>query len=266
MISQRVFSALLVAPLVLLAVYYGGLPFLAVLVLFAAFAWLELQQLVQQPVTAYKYVGLALLSLVLVLTFFAPTTIMPVLAGSLLVLLLVQLNDFQPNKWTSAALAITTFFYLALPLVHLLLLRTETGDWRFVALLLITTWGYDTCAFFTGIRFGRVRPWGKISPKKSLEGMLGGLLGSVLIAALLLFAIMQPGSNRTMWIGYSLLFGVVVGLLAHFGDLTESAIKRAYQAKDSGRFLPGHGGLLDRIDSVLFATIFVYYFVKYLVL
>lgn len=266
MISQRVLSALLVAPLVLLAVYYGGPLFLLGLLLFAVFTWLELQQLVQQPVAANKYIGLVLLCLVLILAWLEPNSVMPTLTGSLLILLLVQLHDYQPTKWASTTLCITTFFYLALPLVHLLLLRTETGDWRFVLLLLCTTWGYDTFAFFSGIRFGRVRPWGKISPKKSLEGMIGGLIGSVFISAALLFVILQPPVDRATWLGYSLLLGIGVGLLGHFGDLTESAIKRAYQVKDSGRFLPGHGGLLDRIDSILFATVFVYYFVKYLVL
>jgi len=115
------------------------------------------------------------------------------------------------------------------------------------------------------MRFGRVRPWAKISPKKSVEGMFGGFLGSVGLS-LAVIRLLRPDLPTAVWLGYSLLLGVGVGLLAHFGDLTESAIKRSYHVKDSGHFLPGHGGLLDRMDSVLFASVFVYYFAKYLLL
>ncbi len=262
---QRVTSALLAAPLVLLAAYFGGPVFVTMLMLIAVLAWLELQQLVQQPVTLYRTLGPALLGSVVLLAWLDPTLVVPAFSFSLLALLIVQLVAYDETKWPAAALAVSSFFYLGLPLIHLLLLRREADDWRFVLLLLLTTWGYDTFALFAGMRFGRVRPWAKISPKKSVEGMLGGFLGSIGMS-LAVIRFIRPDMPPTAWLGYSLLLGVAVGLLAHFGDLTESAIKRSYHVKDSGHFLPGHGGLLDRIDSVLFASVFVYYFAKYLLL
>lgn len=262
---QRVISALLAAPLVLLAAYFGGPVFLLLLLLIAVLAWLELQHLVQQPVAAYRALGSVLLALAVLSAWLSPELVMPVFSFSLLALLIVQLFSYDETKWPAAALAISSFFYLGLPLVHLLLLRQEAGDWRFVLLLLLTTWGYDTFALFSGMQFGKVRPWAKISPKKSVEGMVGGFVGSIAMS-LAVIRLIRPGLFTATWLAYSLLLGVAVGLLAHFGDLTESAIKRSYHVKDSGHFLPGHGGLLDRLDSVLFAAIFVYYFAKYLLL
>lgn len=265
MVWQRVISALLAAPLVLLATYFGGFAFLLLLMLIAILAWLELQQLMRQSVALYRPLGSVLLGLVILLSWYDADLALPGFSFSLLILLTVQLVSYDETKWPAAVLAVSGFFYLGLPLVHLMLLRTDTGDWRFILLLLMTTWGYDTFAFFVGMRFGRVRPWSRISPKKSIEGLLGGFVGSVAVAASLL-RLIRPGLPTSAWLGYSLFFGTMVGLLAHFGDLTESAIKRTYQVKDSGHFLPGHGGLLDRMDSVLFAAVFAYYFVRYLLL
>ncbi len=128
-----------------------------------------------------------------------------------------------------------------------LLLSPVLGMNVYEQLLLVgITSASDTCAYFCGIRYGKHRIWPKVSPKKSIEGSLAGLLGSVVLA-------MTVGS---FWgsasVGAFALLGLGLGIAAQFGDFFESALKRSRGVKDSGAILPGHGGVLDRIDSLLF--------------
>ena len=109
-------------------------------------------------------------------------------------------------------------------------------------LLICTAAGSDTVAYFFGMRFGKHKIWPKVSPKKSVEGSAAGLAASVAVA----FGVPTTGISD-----YALL-GLVLGVMAQLGDFFESALKRSRSVKDSGTVLPGHGGVLDRVDSLLF--------------
>lgn len=148
--------------------------------------------------------------------------------------------------------------YVGLLLSHLLLLRRlgEGTGWdlgfRWVLLAFLCTWAADTMAYFVGIAFGRHKLAPRVSPKKSVEGLLGGMAGALVVG--LLYA---PVLAVAPWQGA--LVGLAISLISVMGDLTESAIKRYVGTKDSGKLLPGHGGILDRFDSSLFVLPFVYY-------
>ena len=116
-----------------------------------------------------------------------------------------------------------------------------------ILLLVLTVWAYDTGAYLVGKRFGRARFLAHISPSKTYAGLLGGLAASTVVAALVLGGLGQPAAA-------GLVLGPLVGAAAQAGDLAESMLKRAAGAKDSGTLIPGHGGLLDRVDSFLFAA------------
>ena len=115
-------------------------------------------------------------------------------------------------------------------------------------LLICTAAGSDTVAYFFGMRFGKHKIWPKVSPKKSVEGSAAGLAASVVVAVCfgLVFGVPATGISD-----YALL-GLVLGVMAQLGDFFESALKRSRSVKDSGNVLPGHGGVLDRVDSLLF--------------
>ncbi|MBV9232275.1 MAG: CDP-archaeol synthase [Chloroflexi bacterium] len=129
------------------------------------------------------------------------------------------------------------------------------GIWWLLATLL-GVWGFDSAAFFAGRYFGRHRLAPRISPAKTWEGVLGGMVFS--IAAGLLFTAIPLGVPWYL----AILLGLLIGTAAVLGDLAESLIKRQTHVKDSGQIMPGHGGLLDRIDSLLFAVIVVYFFAQ----
>jgi phosphatidate cytidylyltransferase len=116
-----------------------------------------------------------------------------------------------------------------------------------ILLLVLGVWAYDTGAWFVGRRYGKERFLVHLSPSKTYAGLAGGLVATTIVVAILSWAIGQP-------IIMALLLGPLIGLSAQAGDLAESMLKRAAGAKDSGTLIPGHGGILDRVDSFLFAA------------
>lgn len=161
------------------------------------------------------------------------------------------LSGFQEWLWLAGGV-----FYVGFLGSHLVLLRQlEDGrDWMVLAVF--ATFATDTAAYFTGRRMGRTHLVPRISPGKTLEGSLGGLLGGALAVLLINWATgLRVGPADV------LPLALLLPLAAELGDLAESLIKRGAGLKDAGRLVPGHGGLLDRLDSVLFTVPLVYYFV-----
>lgn len=148
--------------------------------------------------------------------------------------------------------------YLPFLLGHLGALRLlpDGREWIFLTLLVIM--GCDTFAYFIGVTIGRHKLYPAVSPNKSIEGALGGLLGAV-IAVFVCRAVLLPGIG----VVEAILIGLLLGVAGQLGDLFESLLKRACNVKDSGNMIPGHGGLLDRLDSLLFAFPIVYYLARY---
>jgi phosphatidate cytidylyltransferase len=141
---------------------------------------------------------------------------------------------------------------------HFVLLRNAVNadvGWRWVLFTVFVAMGSDSGAYGAGRAFGRHKLAPAVSPSKTVEGALGGLVGAMLIAAFCRAVFFgRLGASE------ALVLGAVIGVLAQFGDLCESALKRAFGAKDSGWIIPGHGGILDRLDSLLFPVVFTYYY------
>ncbi|GAC1445564.1 MAG: phosphatidate cytidylyltransferase [Chloroflexota bacterium] len=152
----------------------------------------------------------------------------------------------------SWGLTIMAAVYVGLFFGHLALLRhAREGAW-WIFLVLIMTWAYDTGAYAAGRLFGRHGFMRHVSPSKTVEGVVGGLVFSSLAAL-----IAVPSLGIEPW--KAILLGLATGVVAQLGDLCESVIKRQCGAKDSGTIIPGHGGLLDRVDSLLFTGTFCFY-------
>lgn len=162
-----------------------------------------------------------------------------------------RLGDHLVGRMAVTALGVV---WLVLGFGHLILLRKLDNGMALTVLAIGCTWVNDTFAYFVGRVFGRHRMAPRISPKKTIEGALGGLVGSVLFA--LVVKIYSPG-----WLSLreAAILGLVIGVVGQWGDLFESTVKRDLRVKDSGRLFPGHGGVLDRFDSALFAGIATYW-------
>lgn len=169
-------------------------------------------------------------------------------------------DAFTNWSWTLAGIT-----YVGFLMGHLVALRNmEDGrNWVFFALFI--TFASDTAAFFIGRTWGRHKLATAISPSKTWEGSMGGLLGAGLMSLVFLptsfFSWSNPLHLSTLNTGIAVSLALLVSMFGQLGDLVESMFKRNMNAKDSGNILPGHGGALDRMDSVAFAGVMVYYFV-----
>jgi len=178
----------------------------------------------------------------------------------IIVLITLFLTQFtrKENEDAVALIALTLFgvFYVGWFLTFLLKIRFLEDGHKLVAYLLLVTKAGDVGAYLVGSKFGRHKLIPRISPNKSVEGAVGGLVFSMVFA--------MASRSFLPWMSFSTIFisGVLIGIFAQLGDLAESLIKRDYQVRHSSRFLPGMGGMLDVIDSILFtAPIFYIYLV-----
>ena len=146
--------------------------------------------------------------------------------------------------------------YVGGPMMYALALRGVEQGFEWVVFTLLVVFATDTAAFFGGRAFGKTPLAPNISPNKTREGAVAGMLGAVAASVL---AASRLGIDAIIW--ETLLLGVIIGILAQLGDLAESRMKRKAGVKDSGALIPGHGGILDRIDSIVFTLPAVYYFV-----
>ncbi|MCA1797306.1 MAG: phosphatidate cytidylyltransferase [Geobacteraceae bacterium] len=155
------------------------------------------------------------------------------------------------------AVVLLVWAYVPVLFSYTVLLHALPNGHELVFMVLLMTMLCDTSAYFAGTRWGKHRLYPAVSPKKSIEGAVGGICGAV-FAALVSKWIYVPEFSFFTALG----FGIVIGVFAQVGDLFESLLKRSAQIKDSGQLLPGHGGMLDRLDSLLFTFPLAYLYVK----
>lgn len=269
-VGQRVITSVIAIPIVLLFAWFGGWWSFAAIAFVVILGTNELHQMMLQskyhPVFAVT-LGLSLLFLVAAMLPQQRLLILEIGVSAALVISFLWL--FMREKLDGALLdwSLTFAFsiYLGWPMSFFLLLRGYTFSlwplsrgvlWLLVVLLGV--WATDSAAFFTGRYFGRHKLIPKISPAKTWEGAVGGMLAAV-IASLIL----TVGPLGVPWY-IAIVMGLAIGLAAIVGDLAESLLKRQSHVKDSGFIMPGHGGMLDRIDSLLFAVMVVYFFALFL--
>jgi phosphatidate cytidylyltransferase len=155
-------------------------------------------------------------------------------------------------------LSLVGVLYVGFFIAHAVLLRATTDGWRWVLFTIFTSMASDTGGYFAGRAWGRHKLAPAISPSKTVEGALGAVAGAMFMGWLC-GVVFHPA------VGWreALLLGAAISVLAQLGDLCESALKRAFGAKDSGWIIPGHGGILDRLDSIVFPMVFAYYYTAF---
>lgn len=206
-----------------------------------------------QPLTLLG--GSQILALTVSALFFGIAQLTPIVFLALSVILSMVVINYKRFVFLDAMYNLLGVLYIGVPFAHFIGLRLlpDSTGMQYFAMAMIGTWACDTTAYFGGTRWGRHKLCPPISPAKSIEGALFGFFGC--IAATLITGYYMELS----WFN-SLACGSLVGIFCQLGDLVESALKRHMGVKDSGRFFPGHGGVLDRVDSLLFSVPAVYYY------
>jgi len=255
MLLTRVLSALVGIPVILATTYFGGSVFLFFVLLLALLARQEVANLgPKREMEVNLPLSLGGVMAAVAFTYvFGEEALGPVLVASLLATLIWQLLNFRDFSWPSSLYTLFGIMYAGVLPAHLILLRNGPAGFHWLLVVLLATWGTDTAAYFAGSRLGKNKLAPQISPNKTVEGALAGLAAAVLVAAVYGWTVHWP-------LAKTLGLGLAIGLAAQLGDLSESSLKRFFGVKDSGHLIPGHGGVLDRFDSLFFAAPVAYYF------
>ena len=276
-LGLRVLSGVLFVPLLILLAKAGGIAFLCFVALQAVLGLIEFYRMMQgKGHHVNRWLGHASLLAVLGLAYRPHTPNAAFLFTAALLLLLAFALRRAKGKNIVEGLAVTVFgvIYVGWLSSHFVLLRElpwraglDYGDgMKLVLYAFLVTWSCDTGAYAFGRLFGRTRPWKNISPRKTLEGSIGGFVMAGVGAYIGAITFMHPHGGAP-WLRPLdiLLLGVVVGISGQVGDLAESLLKRDSASGDSSDMIPGHGGVLDRFDSLYFSAPLVYYYLKIVV-
>ncbi len=268
MLAQRIVTAVVGIIAAIFIVNYGQWVFAVAALVLTALAWHEFyNMMVKREIEVAYFLGLVSVGLLWAIAWVGnPQETVAVLLLATLIILAKTVVAHARFNLRDAAYTIAGVLYIGLSFAHLVLLRfsdqslyiaTKLGVLSAGALYLwlafVGTWAADTFAFFVGSRFGRHKLAPAVSPGKTWEGVAGGLVGSVV-------GVTALGGLGFLPLVHSVAIGLLVGVVAPLGDLVESSIKRYAGVKDSGRLLPGHGGVLDRFDSIMFVAPAVYYY------
>jgi len=254
-------SALIGIPLIILAVWLGGPALLTLCALVMLLSLAEIRRMFCRLNLNIPF-ELMLVGTVLLLGnvyLYKDAGLAGAIAIIFFIFLLWFIFFYPKFNLIDMSMGLLAVSYVGL-FVYVYLLRTLPNGWIWIVFMLAGTWVSDTAAFFVGKYFGRRRLARALSPGKTIEGAVGGTAGSFLVAAafLSIYPFLPPASL--------LALGLLVGLAAQAGDLVESAFKRQVGVKDAGDLIPGHGGMLDRFDSMLFTAPLVYYYVQKLII
>jgi len=262
-LTVRILSALVLIPLFVSALIIGGPVWALLIGLVAALGSLEYYALARgRDSQGYAPTGVAA-ALSIIAVFFAgePLLTLPILLLALIVTFTLEWvrhpDDADRTFWQTFS-TMTGILYVALPLAFLVALRGYDDGLVWCGLIVLGTWGTDTAAYFGGRRWGKRKLAPKLSPKKTVEGAVVGVIGGILPSLVLLAAADYLNTLTALMV-------TLTPFVAIAGDLFESALKRFFKVKDSHltgfNIIPGHGGVLDRIDALLMVAVFVYAFV-----
>ncbi len=266
MFWTRVLSGVILVILALVAFIFGGPILAASLLLISLVAYLELAKATGIQEKGKPWNGLVLTGLVGVIAYyvtvyFAKESFLQymVLLGVLLLLLFVYVARFPKYRSEQVFAAFFAFVYAPVMFSFMYQTRVLPYGQYIVWLILICSWGCDTCAYAVGMLIGKHKIFPVLSPKKSLEGCIGGVAGAMLIGWIYSHFVVNPAvEGQTV----DLIIVLICGLGAvcsQVGDLAASAIKRNHDIKDYGKLIPGHGGIMDRFDSVIVTAPLIYF-------
>lgn len=264
MFKTRLLSGIVLVILAILIIVSGGYVTLFSLLGISLIGMFELYRVFQLEKTSLAYISYAMAVLFYVSELFGGF-IDPMAFVMLFLILLMFAYVFSYPKFEAKDVMAIFFgmFYVAVMLSYVYQIRVLDSGVYLAFLIFICSWGCDTCAYCAGKIFGKHKMTPVLSPKKSIEGAVGGVLGTSLLTMIYTSIFRAQMGLDTAGIITLAVISAVAGLISMVGDLTASAIKRNYNIKDYGTLIPGHGGIMDRFDSMMITAPIIYYLAVY---
>ncbi len=264
MFIERLISGIVMMIIAIAAIFLGDYVLFGLILAISLIGMYELYRLFHMERTVPGIVGyLACIGYFLLILFDKERFVLPGVLGFLLVSMILYVIYFPKYKTNQIMAVFFGLFYVAMMLCCIYRIREMERGVYLVWLVFIGSWGSDTCAYCVGRLIGKHKAFPVLSPKKSWEGCVGGVVGAALIGVIYA-AIFR---EKLTVIPYPMLAFSVIGaasaIISQVGDLAASAMKRDYEIKDYGHLIPGHGGILDRFDSVIFTAPIVYYLLQF---
>lgn len=258
--GKRMLTAAVGLPVFIGIMYMGGFYLKALVTAMVVIGIYELFKMM--VVRETKLAGFIMFYSAFLVLFADPVYLVPMISIFTLLVFLYLVGTFSGDPVNNSGRfqvllqGIFIFFYVTVPLYHIVLIRNVDNGFYYLLFMFFIIWSTDSFAYFTGRMFGKNKLAPLISPKKTIEGAVGGSLCAVVISLAVSHYYGLFTDISVVLLGISVLFLTVV---SQTGDLFESSIKRIYNSKDSGNLLPGHGGILDRFDSTIFVAPVFYY-------
>jgi len=266
-LGKRIVSVAILLPIAIALIIIGGWPFYIGITAMIGLGAKEFSRLFQQshqynPSNLLIISGAVLFVLSRVLWGFANSeALLTLLTLAAMTIHIIHRERGNENSVIDFCITIAGLFYVGWLGAYIISLRDlPDGAWWLI-LSLGAVWFADSGAYFIGTRYGKHPMAPAVSPKKSWEGYLGGIITSIIFTPLL--AIVLREFTPAITIAHALIMGIIVSILAPLGDLGISMIKRYFNVKDSGKLIPGHGGALDRLDSILWAAAISYHLINW---
>mgnify|MGYP003732215309 CR=1 FL=1 len=254
MFKTRVLTAVIGIPVFLGVLYLGGWYWKLTFALIGILAFMEFIQMMSN--IQLRPLLLPGLLLLLLLLFSPDTYLYPGIFSMLILAVIISILKYPDLTLKDTAISLFGAAYIGFLLSYAIKIADLQQSFLVIVLALLLTWGSDTGAYFVGKSWGTHKMTPILSPNKTWEGAIGGLVVSAVVALVFFWVIDIDGVGPA----YALLLGLGASTLAQLGDFFISGVKRFFQVKDSGKIIPGHGGVLDRFDSFLLLVPLVYYF------
>lgn len=260
MFKTRLLSGILLVIIALATIISGGDVLFATLLMISFIGMTEIYKVREISGTLLGYAGYLATIVYYVLLRLGRTDLLTMFTIAFLIVLMV-IYVFAYPKFRSEHIMLAFFglFYVSFMLSYVYQIRMLEQGAFIVWLVFLCSWGCDTSAYCVGMLIGKHKLAPKLSPKKSIEGAVGGVVGAALLGMLYAWALNKfaPGADANV-LQYALICAIGA-VISQVGDLAASAIKRNHDIKDYGQLIPGHGGILDRFDSVIFTAPIIYY-------
>ena len=264
MFKTRLLSGIILVIILIATVGYGGNVLFALLGIVSLIGMSELYKVVEVENKALGFVGyLAAIGYYSMLLTGHMEYMTMLTIAFLIILMAVYVFSFPIFHAEQVMTVFFGLFYVAVMLSYVYQTRMLSDGAVIVWLIFLSSWGCDTCAYCVGVLIGKHKMAPRLSPKKSVEGGVGGIIGAALLGVLYALAMNAWAGAQVNPLSFAVICGAG-GMISQVGDLAASAIKRNHEIKDYGKLIPGHGGILDRFDSVIFTAPVIYYLATFL--